>query len=274
MNRVLMLLQGIALALALPVTRTDGQAPPAPSSAKPATDPTIQRLETLLKLRESQVQDAEEWVRIEQVLFDQIQREPSVSSARRIQIQQEALNEVKATLVYREAVRDAVKLELNLARDRAAKGSPEEDVDQARARLDSMVKIAEARVAAMEAQRASAAFLAVAEKASLDNLYKMAETSTVISPRQLRQAELRFGLAQAAQNASTARVELARQALDGARRARQEFESGASGDLPGVPASVLRRIEHLEDEVVRLEDEAEFLRRRVQRLLDAGAINL
>jgi hypothetical protein len=233
-----------------------------------ADDFGVARLQALLELRQAQVTDAQEWVRIESVLLDQVRREGIVSSPRRIQMHEQATAEVKATLVYREAVRDAAKLALDLATKRKAAGSPEEDVDQARARLDSDIKVAKARLESFDAYVASSRALVDSEKISLDILMKQALTGT-IAPVILRRAELRLGLAKAAHTNSVARRELARQSLSAAERARSEYDAGGSTEKLG-PAELLRRIERLEDEVMRLEDETEFLRRRLQREIDAS----
>jgi hypothetical protein len=233
-----------------------------------ADDFGVARLQALLELRQAQVTDAQEWVRIESVLLDQLRREGIVSSPRQIQRHEQSTAEVKATLAYREAVRDAAKQALELARKRQVAGSPEEDVDQARARLDSEIKVAKARLESFDAYVASTRALVDSEKSSLDILMKQALTGTV-APVILRRAELRHGLARAAHTNSVARRELARQSLSAAERARKEYDAGGSAEKLG-PAELLRRIEGLEDEVMRLEDETEFLRRRLQREIDAS----
>lgn len=231
----------------------------------------VRRLELELNVRQGQVAEAREWAIIERRIYGQVVREKSVlgSSSRRVEIHEQAKQEAEAYLAYRLATRDAAAIELGLAKQRAAVGSPEEDIDQARARLDAGIKSMEARVAAWDAQMESMDMLVRSEQASLANLTKFFESGT-ITPVALTQAEFRFHQAEASRDRALARRDIARMDLEDARRARAEVDhSAGSPDDSRSSDPLEKRVRALEMEVRRLEDEAEFVSRRLQRRLEA-----
>lgn len=233
-------------------------------AAPPPADTGLAIFEMRLEMEESDILQAEARLRFERVKFEQGELDVRLGavSPRATEINQQKVAQAEAFLAVEVAERDEARLVLDLARLRAATPSPEEDVDQRRARLRTEVALGETRLTVRDAQVRAVELLLESEKKALANRDRFGNTGGN-SPILVREAEFRRTEAMAWLIRMRASRKIAALRLDQARSALEAFESpGSESTQPeeGDPGDLEERVRSLEAEVESLRNEAFYLR--------------